>query len=149
MSCSNLARCLGLFVFATTALYASSGSGDSAAGNLDTVAPNPGTAAIPPTGNSLTGETITYSGAGDASGLATIELWARDDPGSWFFYEGVFDGFSSGSFFFFPGSTGTYYFDLVAMDTVGNRSPSPIASTSTGQGSTVFTADVVDWSLFE
>ncbi len=127
------------------AVFALSGSGDSAIGALDTLAPNPGTASIPPTAT-LSGATITYSGASDSSGIAQVELWAREESGSWAF-TGQSDPAASSSFLYVPGATTTYYFDLVGEDTLGNRSPAPSGSSGTGQGATMFTTSVNDWML--
>jgi hypothetical protein len=138
---------LGLFALAAVPLFALSGSGDSAPGNLDTVAPTPGTATVPPTGM-ITGESIPYAGASDASGIDRVELWAREDSAAWADTTQSF-ATASGSFTFIPAGTGTYHFDLVAEDTLGNRSAAPSGSTGTGQGSTTFTNSVTDWSLLD
>ncbi|MBI1291642.1 hypothetical protein GC173_10430 [bacterium] len=139
---------IGLFALAAAPIFALSGSGDSAAGSLDTVAPTPGTATVPPSGV-ITGESIPYVGASDASGIARFELWARKDSTAWYYYDAVFDGLANGSFFFAPGGTGLYHFDLVAEDSVGNRSAAPLGSAGTGQGSTNFASNVADWSLLD
>jgi hypothetical protein len=143
----SLAGLLGLIALAATPLLALSGSGDSMPGNLDTVAPTPGTATIPPTAT-IAGATITYAGASDVSGLASVELWARENSASWA-DSTLFDTGASGSFNYIPAGTGTYHFDLVAEDTLGNRSVAPSGMSGTGQGSTNFTASVSDWSVLE
>lgn len=130
-------------------LFALSGSGDSAAGSLDSVAPNPGSATVPSNGI-ITGEAIPYVGASDASGIARVELWAREDSAAWAFSTLVVtDGLAAGSFTYIPAGTGTYHFDLVAEDTLGNRSAAPSGSTGTGDGSTTFTTNVPDWSVLD
>lgn len=139
---------IGLFAFATAPLFALSGSGDSAAGSLDTVAPTPGTATVPANGI-ISGESIPYSGATDTSGIARVELWARENSASWAFSDVVTDGNAAGSFTYIPAASGTYHFDLVAEDTVGNRSTAPSGSTGTGQGSTTFTTSAGDWGILE
>ena len=147
----NLAiKCMTLSAFALLSgpLFALSGSGDSAAGSLDTVAPTPGTATVPPSGI-VTGESIPYTGASDTSGIARVELWSREDSAVWAQSDVVTDGNGSGSFTYIPASSGTYHFDLVAEDTVGNRSTEPSGSTGTGQGSTIYTTSAADWSILE
>lgn len=140
---------MGLFALAAGYLYGASGSGDSAAGSLDTVAPTPGTATVPPSGL-ISGTTISYVGAADASGIARVELWAREDSAAWAFSTLVVsDGLASGSFNFMPAGSGTYHFDLVAEDTLGNRSAAPSGGTGTGDGSTNFTTTVADWSVLD
>ena len=139
--------CLGYLALACSPLFALSGSGDSAAGSLDTVAPNPGTASILPDGI-VDGEEISYTGASDASGIARVELWARAEGGTWSF-SSLFETTESGDFTFIPPATGIYFFELVAEDTVGNRSVEPEGTTGSGQGSTNFTTNVGDWSLLE
>jgi len=141
------AAAAGLFALAAAPIFALSGSGDSAAGSLDTVAPTPGTATIPPTGIT-TGQSIPYAGASDASGIARVELWARENSASWAFTTQFF-ATVSGSFTYVPAGTGTYHFELVAEDTLGNRSAAPSGTTGTGQGSTTFTTNVADWSVLD
>lgn len=149
MKCSLRAGVVALCALACPPLFALSGSGDSAPGNLDTVAPTAGTATVPPTG-SLAGTSIPYAGANDASGIARVELWSREDSASWGFSTLVVtDGLGNGSFNFVPGTTGTYHFDLVAEDTLGNRSAAPSGNSGTGDGSTTFTSAVADWSLLD
>jgi hypothetical protein len=142
------AAALGLFALAAAPLFALSGSGDSAAGSLDTIAPTPGTATVPPSGI-ITGESIPYAGANDASGIARVELWAREDSAAWAFSDVVIDGLAAGSFTYIPAGSGLYHFDLVAEDTFGNRSAAPSGMTGTGQGSTNFTTNVADWSVLD
>lgn len=141
------AGALGFFALAAAPILALSGSGDSAAGSLDTVAPTAGTATVPPTGI-ITGESIPYAGASDASGIARVELWAREDSAAWAFTTQFF-ATTSGSFTYVPAGTGLYHFDLVAEDTLGNRSAAPSGATGTGQGSTTFTTNVTDWSVLD
>lgn len=143
---------IGPFVvlgLSATLAFALSGSGDSAAGSLDTVAPTPGTATVPASGI-VTGTSIPYAGASDASGIARVELWAREDSAAWAFSTLVVtDGLAAGSFSYVPAGSGTYHFELVAEDTLGNRSTAPSGSTGIGQGSTNFTTNVADWSVLE
>jgi hypothetical protein len=139
--------CLGLLALAAAPIFALSGSGDSAPGNLDTVAPDPGSATVPPTGI-VTGEAIPYSGATDASGIARVELWAREDSAPWAFTTQFF-ATATGSFTYVPAGSGIYHFDLVAEDTLGNRSAAPSGSAGTGDGSTTFTTNVTDWSVLD
>lgn len=142
------AAAVGVFALAALPIFALSGSGDSAAGNLDTVAPTPGSATVPPTGI-ITGEAIPYAGAADVSGLARVELWAREDSAPWVFEDVVTDGLAAGSFTYVPFGTGLYHFDLVAQDTVGNRSAAPSGTTGTGDGSTLFATNAADWSVLQ
>jgi hypothetical protein len=137
----------GLCLAAASSAFALSGSGDSAAGSLDTVAPTPGTATVPSSGI-ITGTAIPYAGASDTSGIARVELWAREDSAAWAFTTQFF-ATASGSFSYVPAGTGTYHFDLVAEDTLGNRSAAPSGATGTGQGSTTFTTNVTDWSVLD
>ena len=137
----------GIFFCATAPGWALSGAGDSAPGSIDTVAPVPGTATIPANGG-MSGETISYSGASDASGIASVVLWVRKDGDPWG-SSGLSDTGTSGSFSFVPVSTGLYHFDLVAEDSLGNRSTAPSGSTGTGQGSTLFSTNIPDWSLID
>ncbi|MDX2176306.1 MAG: hypothetical protein SF028_07525 [Candidatus Sumerlaeia bacterium] len=136
-----------ILTLACASAFALSGSGDSAVGSLDTVAPTPGTATVPPTGI-ITGEAIPYAAASDTSGIARVELWAREDSAAWAFTTQFF-ATPSGSFTYVPAGTGTYHFDLVAEDTLGNRSAAPSGTTGTGQGSTAFTTSVTDWSVLD
>ncbi|MCC5875014.1 MAG: hypothetical protein JJU11_02230 [Candidatus Sumerlaeia bacterium] len=144
--------CLGLMCLASGSLFALSGSGDSAPGTLDTVAPTPGVAS-PPAEEQGTPIEITYSGAtdGDGSGLALVELWVRTDTASWSF-SGLSDTEPVGSFSFTPaGDPGEidddYYFTLVAEDTVGNRSDEPEGLVGDGDGTTTLNTEtnVRDW----
>jgi hypothetical protein len=141
------AGALGLFALAAAPIFALSGSGDSTAGSLDTVAPTPGTATVPPSGI-ITGESIPYTGAADVSGISRVELWAREDSAAWAFTTQFF-ATASGSFLFVPAGSGLYHFDLVAEDTFGNRSAAPSGMTGAGQGSTNFTTNVADWSVLD
>jgi hypothetical protein len=143
------AGALGLFALVTAPLFPLSGSGDSAAGSLDTVAPTPGSATVPPTGL-ITGTSIPYAGASDATALARVELWAREDSAAWAFSTLVVtNGNASGSFSYVPAGSGTYHFDLVAEDSLGNRSTAPSGSTGIGDGSTIFSTNVEDWSMLD
>lgn len=138
-----------ILTLACASAFALSGSGDSAAGSLDTIAPTPGAAAPPPTGI-ITGSSIPYAGANDASGIARVELWAREDSAVWAFSTLVVtDGNAAGSFNFVPAGSGLYHFDLVAEDTLGNRSAVPSGSSGTGDGSTAFSTNVADWSVLD
>lgn len=136
-----------LVVLLAASAHALSGSGDSAPGNLDTVPPTPGVATVPPTGT-LAGENIPYSGASDTSGIARVELWAREDSAAWAF-SSLVETTAAGSFNYVPAGTGLYHFELVAEDTVGNRSAAPSGPTGTGQGSTLFSTAVADWTVLD
>ncbi|MCC5874625.1 MAG: hypothetical protein JJU11_00260 [Candidatus Sumerlaeia bacterium] len=136
--------------------FALSGSGDSAPGTLDTVAPSPGVAS-PPAEAQGTPIEITYSGAtdGDGSGLALVELWVRTDTASWSF-SGLSDTEPAGSFSFTPaGDPGEidddYYFTLVAEDTVVNRSDEPEGVVGDGDGTTTLNTEtnVRDWMVLD
>jgi hypothetical protein len=97
--------------------------------DIDTIAPSPGTAASPAhleSGNI----TVTYTGAIDnigGTGLKIVELWCKKDTGAWT-NTGQSQTTGSGSFTFIPDGDGRYYFDLVAEDNAGNRSPIPTGS---------------------
>ncbi|MCC5875838.1 MAG: hypothetical protein JJU11_06435 [Candidatus Sumerlaeia bacterium] len=147
---------VGLFALATAPILALSGSGDSAPGTLDTVAPTPGVAS-PPAEVQGTPIEITYSGAtdGDGSGLASVELWVRTDTAPWSF-SGLTDTEPAGSFSFTPaGDPGEidddYYFTLVAEDTVGNRSDEPEGLVGDGDGTTTLNTEtnVRDWMVLD
>ncbi len=143
------AGAIGLLGLVTGPVLALSGSGDSAVGSIDTVSPTAGAATVPLSAP-VAGSTIPYAGASDVSGIARVELWAREDSASWAFSTLVVtDGLSSGSFSFIPAGSGLYHFDLVVEDAVGNRSAAPSGTSGTGDGSTTFTSDVTDWSAFD
>ncbi|MDX2176088.1 MAG: hypothetical protein SF028_06420 [Candidatus Sumerlaeia bacterium] len=137
--------CLVSLALTSSHLFAISGSGTSAAGSLDTVAPVAGSLTAPAA--VATTAMVNYSGASDASGIARVELWAREDAASWAFTS-LFETAVLGFFNYTPGATGTYYFELVAEDTLGNRSAAPSGSIGTGQATTNFHNSVEDWSLF-
>ncbi|MCC5877212.1 MAG: hypothetical protein JJU11_13405 [Candidatus Sumerlaeia bacterium] len=141
-----------LFALAAMPLLALSGSGDSAPGTLDTVAPTAGVAS-PPAEAQGTPIEITYSGAtdGDGSGLAFVELWVRTETVPWSF-SGLTDTDPAGSFSFTPtGDPGEidddYSFTLVAEDNVGNRSEEPEGLVGDGDGTTTLNTEtnVRDW----
>ena len=84
---------------------------------------------------------VTYSGAADdqgGSGLKDVALWFKKEADGTWTDSGLRETGGSGSFAF-NGMTGsgTYYFDLVAQDNVGNLSPVPSGS---GDCSTAYTA---------
>ncbi|MCC5877217.1 MAG: hypothetical protein JJU11_13430 [Candidatus Sumerlaeia bacterium] len=146
------AGAVGLFALAAAPIFALSGSGDSAPGTLDTVAPTPGVAS-PPVSAQETPIVITFSGAtdGDGVGLASVELWVRTDTAPWSF-SGLSDTEPAGSFSFTPaGDPGEidddYYFTLVAEDAVGNRSTEPAGLVGDGDGATTLdtASNVADW----
>ncbi|MEO8376144.1 MAG: hypothetical protein ABI579_00605 [Candidatus Sumerlaeota bacterium] len=114
--------------------FAASSFGDSPSTLLDTVAPDPGTAFPPPTGT-LWGFDVPFSGASDTSGIARISLQVRS-TGSWG-DSGDFATTTSGTISFVPTAEGTYVFDLVAEDNVGNRSVAPSGDTGDGDGFTL------------
>lgn len=73
----------------------------------------------------------------------------REDSDLWGF-SAQFAATASGSFFYVPAGEGLYHFELVAEDTVGNRSAAPAGI---GQGSTNFLSGgpstVTDWGIYE
>ena len=84
---------------------------------------------------------VIFSGASDdeeGSGLRDVALWFKKDAGGIWTDSGLRVAAAAGSFAF-NGMTGsgTYYFDLVAQDNVGNLSPVPSGS---GDCSTAYTA---------
>jgi hypothetical protein len=147
---------LGFIAIAAAPLFALSGSGDSAPGTLDTVAPTPGTA-NPPATSVETPIIISYSGAtdGTGAGLASVELWVRTDTAPWSF-TGLSESGVAGSFNFTPsGDPGEidddYFFTLVAEDVVGNRSTEPSGLIGDGDGATTLdtASHVADWMLLD
>lgn len=102
---------------------------------LDQTAPVPGTATPP---SSATGTiSVPYSGASDSSsGLNKVELWYKYGSGGTWANSGLALSTASGTFTFTPSNgSGSYYFDLVAQDNVGNRSA---AASGSGDGYTTF-----------
>ena len=97
----------------------------------DDEAPTPGVASSPPYASSSPVE-VTYAGASDNCGVAEVQLWFKKDDSAWAYSDWSSTG-ASGSFYFTPSGEGTYCFDLVAVDTVGNASPPPPPS---GDGDT-------------
>ena len=105
-----------------------------------------------PENASLSGATVSFLAVTDCSGVAKVELWSRKDTvPSWtdttFF---ATDGIGA-DFNFVPGSgAGSYHFDLVMEDNLGNRTVTPLDSASVGAASTLFgaPASVVDWMIF-
>lgn len=131
-----------------------SGSGDSAAGFVETVSPIAGVV-DPPATATVAPIALPFAGASDASGIASVELWVRTSTGTWM-DSNMASGSTSGAFSFEPAGSppanhGDYYFDLVAEDSLGNRSAEPSGSTGTGDGFTnyVTNSDVRDWSVLE
>jgi len=150
------AAAAGLFALVAGPLLALSGSGDSAVGTLDTVAPTPGTA-TPPATTVEVPIVVSYSGAtdGTGAGLSLVELWVRTDTAPWSF-TGLTDTGSTGSFAFTPaGDPGEidddYYFTLVAEDVVGNRSTEPSGLVGNGDGSTTLdtASHVPEWMVLD
>jgi hypothetical protein len=105
----------------------------------DTEAPTPGTATAASPTNASPIE-VNYSGASDTeSGLQSIALWYKFGAGGTWTNTGLTSTGGSGSFNFTPSDgDGTYYFDLVATDNVGNTSS---AATGNGDHSTVVDTD--------
>lgn len=95
---------------------------------IDMIAPTPGTAISPATASTSPIE-VTYTGAYDnegGSGLNHVELWFKKDTWPTWINSGLQSTTGSGSFTFnLVDGVGTYYFDLVAEDNVGNRSAVP------------------------
>lgn len=119
------------------------GIGISAAADFETVAPTAG-ACMPPASATSAPISIPYAGATDASGLASVELWARTDTSPWA-PTGLSAVAPSGAFEYTPpgiepANHGTYYFALVAEDVRGNRSAAPAGLVDDGDGATVFAA---------
>jgi hypothetical protein len=150
------AASLGLIALAAGPIFALSGSGDSAPGTLDTVAPTAGVASPPATVQEIP-IVINYSGAtdGDGSGLASVEMWVRTETAPWSF-SGLSETNDSGSFSFTPtGDPGEidddYFFTLVAEDLVGNRSTEPQGLTGDGDGFTTLdsTSYIADWTVLD
>lgn len=136
-----------LLALTAAPLFALSGSGDSAVGSLDTIAPTPGPVYAPPTGTMGVPIELGFGGTFDPSGIAYVELWSRTDFIGWGFTGS--DVHESSGTFFFPPTTGVYYFELVAEDYVGNRSTEPSGNLTIGTGMTVVSSGVADWSLFD
>ena len=130
-------------------------SADSASAASIFEAPSPGTATPPATADAAP-IAIPFSSASDASsGIASVELWVRFDDGSAWANTGLTVSAAAGSFNFTPpGSSpanqGDYYFDLVAQDNAGNRSPEPSGTTGTGDGVTNYNifANVNVWKEY-
>ena len=145
----------GLVASSAVAALAAVGSGDSAAGPLETLAPEPGTLTTPPSAPASP-ILLPYSGAADPlTGLGAVELWFRTDSQPWT-YSGLFLTGGGGQFAFTPPGSepanhGMYYFELVAVDLLGNRSAEPSGMAGTGDGAVSFAAgaSVEDWSVLE
>jgi hypothetical protein len=116
--------------------------------------PTAGSLSAPASADSLP-ISITFAGSVDpTSAILQSELWYRTPDTSWTFSGEVINA-SAGTFQFIPpGSApdnfGTYYFQLVAQDAAGNRSPEPTAMTGEGQDSTFFNALSITglWRVF-
>jgi RHS repeat-associated protein len=108
---------------------------------VDVVMPIPGTATSPGYCTSST-VTVSYTGASDAggSGLKQVELWYKKGLHGEWTDSTLTSTTASGSFSFsFPSGEGTYYFDLVAEDNVGNRSS---AASDNGDCATIYETDL-------
>jgi hypothetical protein len=104
-------------------LAAATGGG----GSTDTTAPVAGSVSAPAAHNG-TQIPLDFSGASDSgSGLASVELWARKDSGSWA-ATGLSVAASAGTFNYQPAGDGTYYFATRAVDADGNQSALPTGS---------------------
>lgn len=86
----------------------------------DSIPPVAGTASSPARANAPF--RVSYSGASDDYALARVELWYRRGTGGSWTDSGLISTGASGSFTFTPDGDDIYYFDLVAVDSVGNRS---------------------------
>lgn len=101
---------------------------------LDTTPPDPGTASSSPyTSSSPIAVTCTAADDHGGSGVKRVELRVKKGAhGAW-----VDSGLAptGGSCSFTPDGEGTFYFDLVAEDNAGNRSP---AASGDGDSSTIY-----------
>ena len=86
----------------------------------DSVPPLAGTASSPARANAPF--RVSYSGASDDYALARVDLWYRIGAGGLWTDSGLSSTGAGGGFTFAPDGDGIYYFDLVAVDSVGNRS---------------------------
>ena len=118
----------------TNGCWSAVGSSDGI--TVDATAPDPG-AASSPAYVTTASITVTYSGASDAlSGLNHVELWYKKGVHGTWTDSTLTSTAGSGSFLpFAPDDYGTYYFDLVAEDNVGNRSAAPSGD---GDDSTIY-----------
>lgn len=132
---SGTLACLATCEYTYANCVSGGGGGGGGIGGGDTTAPIPGIAISPLYANSKP-IVVTYSGASDSggSGFNFVELWYKYGTGAWINSD-LTNLTTSGSFNFngINNSNGTYYFDLVAEDGVGNRSsvPSDDGDTST------------------
>ena len=108
-------------------------SGTDVQGGMGVV-PVAGTASSPTHTNSGP-VTIDYDGASDTGGSALkhVELWSKQGSGGTWTNSGLTKSGVSGAFAFNGLAVdGAYYFDLVAEDTAGNRSPGASGNGDTG-----------------
>lgn len=140
MTSRSLGTCmlLGTLLAASSTAHALISSASSSTGLLETVPPNPGTAAPPATASPGLSANIPYTGASDAhTGLASVQLYVRFEADPWV-ATGLPSAAPAGSFSYQPPNAGTAFFDLVARDNVGNTSAVPSGVTGNGDGSTFF-----------
>lgn len=108
---------------------------------LDITPPTPGELSVESNSVSTSVINLNYNGAFDnegGSGLFKVELWVKQGNGNWE-NSGVFGTGSSGNLIYIAPSENVYYFDLVAEDNAGNRSPLPSGN---GQVSVTFEVPV-------
>lgn len=106
----------------------------------DNVPPYPGVASSPAYTDTASFD-VSYTGASDniPNGVDFVELWYKQGYSSeWMDSKLTSIPVNGGGSFSFTALTpGTYYFDLVAWDKAGNKSPDPV-NLSTGDDSTVY-----------
>ncbi len=78
--------------------------------------------------------TVTYSVAESICGIEKVTLWVKRNVDGVWAATGLVSSQASGFFNYTPATDGTYYFDIVVEDVVGNISETPVGS---GRTSTV------------
>jgi hypothetical protein len=146
---------IGAMVVLSADLPALIGAGVSSTGVLETVPPTTGSLTIPSTATTAP-IGVDYSGVADAhSALGEVAFWYRTDLVDWT-PSGLSDSASAGTFSFMPpgsspGNHGTYYFQIVAVDELGNSSAIPAGSVGLGQGGVAYdtSTSVGSWWVLE